>query len=365
LHELNRNDYGKLRSITASLDYNLVIESILRGFTPARIFVDSVSNPKTALIHNRQKLFIAGSFGTVPEQDLSDLITERIIPDIKAEDDALFLHVDSSEWKVLVEENLAGLYPVDCQRMYLECSRLVQDWRDLLPPGYIIKPVDEHLVRQDHLENIDYLLEELCSERPSIEDFLNLSFGFSILHGDALASWCLSEYNVPGRCEVGVATVDEHQQRGLATVATLALVEHALSNGIQRIGWHALTRNIPSVALALKAGFEKVRDYSVYLCVFDLRVQFGLKGSGFRSAGDYQEALAWYQRAIDLEGPPAWVYYQAACCQAQLGEKEAAFASLGQVLGSDFEGMDRMYSEPDLFPLHDDPRWEAIIKSLD
>jgi GNAT superfamily N-acetyltransferase len=181
-----------------------------------------------------------------------------------------------------------------------------------------------------------------------VEDFLKKSFGYYILKGDALASWCLSEYNVGDRCEVGVATVDEHQQRGLATAATLALVEQALSTGCHRIGWHCWSRNTPSVALALRAGFEKVRDYSVYLCVSDLRVQFALKGDDYRSGGDYQGALAWYQKSIDLEGPPPWVYIRAACCQAQLGDEGNAFGNLRRAIEAGFDDVEELAEMPEL-----------------
>jgi RimJ/RimL family protein N-acetyltransferase len=110
-----------------------------------------------------------------------------------------------------------------------------------------------------------YLREELCSERETVEEFLEKSFGFAILQEAALAAWCLSEYNTGGRCEVGVATVEKYQRRGLGTVVTLALVEHALAHGYHTVGWHCWKRNVPSSALALRAGFHLVLEYPVIL----------------------------------------------------------------------------------------------------
>jgi RimJ/RimL family protein N-acetyltransferase len=365
LYELNPSEYGRVRPLFAELYYNLAIESILNGLTPARIFVDDKTSPSVSLIQAHQKLFLAGTTGG-KTGDLSRLMGETIVPGLKNEGcDAFFLYVDSPSLKDQVEEICEGLFPVERQRMYLECTQLKQDWRGLLPEGYRLREVDDSLVAMDHLENIDYLREELCSERPSVEDFLKKSFGYYILKGDALASWCLSEYNVGDRCEVGVATVDEHQQRGLATAATLALVEQALSTGYRRIGWHCWSRNTPSVVLALRAGFEKVNDYSIYLSVFDLGVQYALKGDDFRSAGNHKEALAWYQKAINEKDPPPWVYIRAACCQAQLGDKEAAFDSLRHAIEAGFEGRDEIAAEPDLALLHEDKEWEALFNSPD
>jgi RimJ/RimL family protein N-acetyltransferase len=45
-----------------------------------------------------------------------------------------------------------------------------------------------------------------------------------------------------------------------------ALIEHALSQGVFKIGWHCYAHNEASVATARKVGFEKVQDYVVFLC---------------------------------------------------------------------------------------------------
>lgn len=362
LYELNPNEYRKVGPIFASLVYNLAIESILKGLTPARIYVNNLDHPRTALIQAGQKLFLAGPVGAGEMRDLHQLIRDEIIPNGKGVEDALYLQVDPNWQKGQVEEILAGLYPVERKRMYLECSKLQQDWRGLLPSGYRLTAVDKQLVEKDHLENIDYLREELCSERPSIADFLEKSFGFCILREDRLASWCLSEYNTGDRCEIGVATVDEHQRRGLATVATLALVDHALERGYRRIGWHCWSRNLPSVALAKRAGFGNEFSYSIYICVFDLRIQFALIGDDFRSAGRHREALEWHQKAIGRGDAPGWVYFMAARSQAQLCEKEAAFASLRKAIDSGFDEMDQIRDEPDLVRLREDREWESLFK---
>ena len=160
------------------------------------------------------------------------------------------MHFEDETWKDPARFILEGLYPITRTRQYFECTRLTEDWRELIQPGYALLPVSAELVAQTQLKHIDYLRDELCSERSSIDDFLEKSFGFVIQHGGELAAWCLSEYNVPGRCEVGVATVDEYQKRGLGTITSLALVEHAFKQGITKVGWHCWKWNTPSSALA-------------------------------------------------------------------------------------------------------------------
>ena len=114
------------------------------------------------------------------------------------------------------------------------------------------------------LSGLDALRMEMVSERPSVEDFLQRSFGVCLLYDGAVVGFCLSEYNCQGRCEVGVWTHEEHRQRGLGKLMTLALVEHALQHGYSEVGWHCWADNLPSAALALSAGFIYQRDYPVY-----------------------------------------------------------------------------------------------------
>ena len=124
---------------------------------------------------------------------------------------------------------------------------------------------DAALLAQTGLANLDAVRDEMCSERLTAEDFLNNSFGFCIQHDHELVSWAFSEYNTGGNCEVGIATVEKYRRMGLGTVAALALVEHAIATGYHTIGWHCWANNIPSAALARRAGFEHRLDYSVDL----------------------------------------------------------------------------------------------------
>lgn len=267
LYELEQSDFSKVRALFEPLAYNLALGSILAGKTPARVYVDDPAAPVAVFTGFKHRLFLAGSPQQADfNQAVYQLLQGTIIPQAQAAgQQAFILHTSAPEWEAQLEVILAGMSPLHGRREYYACTRLNEDWRRLLPPGFTLLPVTARLVAQAHLENLDALREELCSERASVEDFLEKSFGFCLVTGDELAGWCLSEYNQAGRCEVGVATVEKYQRRGLGTIVTLALVEHALSRGYRHIGWHCWAKNKPSSALALRAGFEFVRDYPVYL----------------------------------------------------------------------------------------------------
>jgi RimJ/RimL family protein N-acetyltransferase len=108
----------------------------------------------------------------------------------------------------------------------------------------------------------------MCSERASVEDFLARSFGLCPVHENEIAGWCMSEYNVSGRCEIGIATTEKHQRKGIATLATWSFLAEAHQRGYQRVGWDCWTRNEASTATARKAGFHLIEEYPAVVIEF-------------------------------------------------------------------------------------------------
>ena len=91
----------------------------------------------------------------------------------------------------------------------------------------------------------------MASERTvSVDDFLTHSFGIAAVYEDRLAGWCLSEYNVQDRCEVGIATLETFQRQGLAAAMGCAFLDMARSRGTSEVGWHCWKENLPSAATA-------------------------------------------------------------------------------------------------------------------
>ena len=182
---------------------------------------------------------------------------------------AFILQVADPAWEAHLEAILPCLEPVHGLRQYYACRQLARPWQPLLPPGYQLRQVDAALLDTPDLSGLDALRMEMVSERPSVEDFLQRSFGVCLLHDETIVGFCLSEYNIAGRCEVGVWTAEAHRQRGLGKLMSLALVEQALRDGYAEVGWHCWADNLPSAALALSAGFVLQRDYPVYLYLLE------------------------------------------------------------------------------------------------
>ncbi|HVU70443.1 MAG TPA: GNAT family N-acetyltransferase, partial [Ktedonobacteraceae bacterium] len=108
--------------------------------------------------------------------------------------------------------------------------------------------------------------EEIHSESPSLEYFFRQNFGFYAQDGHKLVGWCLTEYRYQGCYELGIETIEAYQRKGIATHLADAVIRRAFAQGATELGWHCWATNTPSVATALKLGFEKVLDSPVYSC---------------------------------------------------------------------------------------------------
>jgi RimJ/RimL family protein N-acetyltransferase len=271
---LDLSQYDTVRPLFQPLNYHLATAAILDGSAPATIYVDDPARPRAAFTWTGYRFYLAGSpLEEAFNEQMRRLFVTEICPQAMASGQEMFeLKVASEDWEdALRSAILPDRELIKAQRQYYRFQALRRDWRTLLPVGFRLAWITPELLAQADLANLDDLKEELCSERPSVEDFLARSFGVVAICDEdaALAGWCTSEYNSGERCEVGIGTLEPYQRRGLATAMGSAFVEHGMSRGVTQIGWHCWARNLPSVATALKIGYEKVSDYTTFIAWFD------------------------------------------------------------------------------------------------
>ena len=256
-----------LLTLFTPLDFNLAVASILSGNTPGLIYVDDPQQPTVALVRFKDRLYLAGSpAGELLDLELAQILSGEML--IRCQP-AFILQVADPAWESHLPAILPNLSPEFCLRQHYICRQLAEPWQPLLPSAYQLRPVDASLLNTPDLAGMDNLRQEMVSERPSVADFLQRSFGVCLLFEGVIVGFCMSEYNLNGRCEVGVWTDESHRQRGLGKLMTLALVEGALQRGDHEVGWHCWADNLPSAALARSSGLVKQRDYPVYLYLLE------------------------------------------------------------------------------------------------
>ena len=242
---------------------HLAVASVLAGTLPGRIVVDDPERPASAVLApaNHYRIYVGGEPSAPLLSDAIHLIHQPAL----AERYWFMLHYPSDAWKPTIERVLQGLGWSLTPR-YLYHLREPAPTPSPLQGSITIAAIDRALVDDTSLENRDELIEEIHSESPSLEYFLREHFGYCALDGRQLVGWCLAEYHEQRRYELGIGTIEGYQRRGIATHVAAAVIQRAFAEGAEEIGWHCRANNAPSIATAVKLGFQRALEYPVIVC---------------------------------------------------------------------------------------------------
>jgi GNAT superfamily N-acetyltransferase len=216
---------------------------------------------------NAHRVFLAGAAHLAAfNRAAAEILDERYRGSPDREHSIEFVvYNEPGGWDEALDALLPGFATLRLQRQYWRLEHAPIARRAMLPAGMRVRSVDAELLAEGLLHTGE-LIAEIHSESHSVEDFLLHKLGSCMQVDGALAAWCLSEYNRPGRCELGIETLEPYRRRGLATIVACATIERARGHGIAEIGWHCWASNAASIAVAKRVGFEKARDYAVWYC---------------------------------------------------------------------------------------------------
>lgn len=268
--ELDSRDLARARDALLPMSHHLAVESIIRGLTPGRIYVDNREAPSSALTWFKGRVFLSGDPGDRAfANGVSEILSGPYRDDVVGRGGrgfALYYHPEG--WEARLGEMLPDVSSTKHRRLYYRLDASEKSWDASPPEGYTLLPINSELLERTDLGDIDGVVDEMLSERSTVEAFLEKSFGYCVVHGCAIVGWCMSEYNAGDRCELGIATAEGHRRRGLATLTGRAVIREAVSRGITGIGWHCYAINAPSVATAERLGFAKKMEYPVIRVIF-------------------------------------------------------------------------------------------------
>lgn len=364
MYELNRTDFERARPLFRKMDIHLPLQAILAGNVIAPIYVDNPLHPQTALTWTGSRFYLAGSPGNT---DLIAASRKIFLENFamsawKSGIESYVLHYPSEKWETFITAMLHQKYPIKSIRSYYAKNASRREQLKL-SEGFSFRAVDATIL-SGNWKNLDFLTDEMCSERESVQDFLSKSFGICLTKADLIVGWCLSEYNTGHRCEVGIAIHEDYRMRGFASQLALAFIEMARKKDVARIGWHCNSANIGSGSTAMKVGFEKIEDYPVFIGWFDDAANIARNGYFAHGRGEYAEALAFYEKSFSFGDVPDRVYWGAACDAALIGENEKAIKYLLEAIDRGFNDLEQIQNSKYLLSLHDTKGWELILKRL-
>lgn len=254
--ELQPQINTNLNTLFKGHEHNLAVLSILKGKIDTKIYVDKVE-PNWAVTRANNRIFLTGSYS---DPEAFEAIEKVIQTGIK-EGRPGFIIYYSHGADCLIGENINGVKPYPNLRNYYEFelnSKLSQN----IPSGYRVARITPELIGVGY-NNSEIVMQEMQSERPSLDDFFEKSFGFCTLKDDTITSWCMSEYNVGERFEIGIETHPDYRKKGLAICAAKACINHGFDNGYKIVGWHCWEDNLASIKTAIRLGFEFNLEYKI------------------------------------------------------------------------------------------------------
>ena len=136
------------------------------------------------------------------------------------------------------------------------------DWRNRIPDGLQLLPVDSRLLGRTDLQNYRAVADWVASWH-STGYFLRHGFGFCLLHGQQIVSLCTSPFVAGRQVELCIRTDPHYRSKGFATTTALAFIEHCLFNDLLP-HWECPWDHVASCALAARLGFANPSDYLVY-----------------------------------------------------------------------------------------------------
>jgi RimJ/RimL family protein N-acetyltransferase len=366
LHRLDKGSYNRARSLFGAMQHHMAVDAVLDGAFDAPVYVDDLQKPGLAVTWTTHRVYLVGeSKGDMLNRALCQLFAEVYCPQAIAAGRGEFgFYYAPDHWETQIDVLWKDKNPMRGRQLFFTFKAPRQDWHPLLPEGFVLREVDAQLIADETLEGHEELLEELVSERQSVADFLNKSFGLCLIHDHKLVGWCLSEYNSANQCEVGIAVAGPYQRRGLGTLLASAFAEQALARHVTRIGWHCWANNYSSSALARKAGFEQVHDYPVYFALFNPTLNLLVNGNVRFDQQHYEEALHWYKRGLAAGDVPCWGYYRAAQAYAKLDQPDEAMRCLNAAIDGGWTALDEVLQCEAFQPLHGSPAWESAISRL-
>ena len=383
IFELPKERYREIRHLFKEKSFLNIFRSHLER-TPIekKVFVDNLEKPQTAVIVVIPRLFFGGKadnekFNSNFRKILFTKLKNEFFMRNQHEVDCYFAN---TEWLEGVKNVLIEPYFYD--RYYYEIEAIkLENWKDMIPKGFSLEPVDLSLLDKKYLKNYDWLIEEIEENWLPFEENLKENKGFYLVrNNEEIVSWCTLEYLTDeNEIEVGIATKSEYQKRGFATIVGSATAEYALSK-YKSVGWNCSVSNIGSYKTAEKIGYQRFKKYVKAGCFFNKIDNWIIHGFTQAENKNYKKAIEWYEKALqaffenDLDFkdsvltkeyfPMNRLMFRLATYHAALKDKENTFKNLQLALNHGFHDVKLLKENELLKSLHNCKEWQKILLEM-
>ena len=281
-----------------------LIDSVIEGAEPARVFVDHRSHPQTVLMCcDRGDYIVMGDEPAGPfRQFIRDLPAEAEVFD--RSHFAFFM--PGVDWGDALVQDFDGSIPVFETRSFRYSQPGIEPvarWQERgIGVGGQVRPTDSALVADIDRGALSTgkafkVRGEEGGEisREWLSRIANDYFGFCTVVGTEIASVVIAFPMSSSYASVGIDTSMPYRRQGHATVACVALIEECLKRNLTPL-WNCLATNEGSARTALKLGMEEgppQRESQWRGGWGDVKPSTGLWSRTNNAEGDHPEIVVW------------------------------------------------------------------------
>ena len=270
--KLHADEFNSVAPLFSDVQYYAPIPySVIEGNHPGTIFVDRRKNPTVALACRQcGYYYLAGNPDNVEfRRSLPRLLFDEI-----EGMDSFYLCAFPVSWEEKLDVILRSPATKGYDKFFdFNPARFSSSgWRDKIPPGFCLKPIDEILIEKIVNQFGGGGIKHFWR---SADEFMSKGLGFCLLHGDEIANICWSSFVGDGKCDVSITTVEKFRRRGFATLTASAFIDRCLEKGLTPV-WHCDPENLPSNAIARRMGFEEKGVFPMYHCWIEQARKAGL-----------------------------------------------------------------------------------------
>ena len=266
MYLLESSDYPAIAQLAEKMSHCVAVGAVVRGISPARVYVDDKSSPRTALIWTRRgyHYLLGEPKGRDVAHGLAELISDELAPLSASQGVATpILYPCVPEWGEHVGTILRRWDHVREFRQlfvfYKDEFRDVGSWSGRMYPRFALKRLDA-----ESISSLGGEIEQAVLDAwGSTDQFAKHGFGYYILESDKLASYCISTAFDGHSVEVYVRTIPEYRRKGLGTAVCSAFIRQCLSNGLTP-SWECSWTNSAASSLARRVAFRSVKNVPVY-----------------------------------------------------------------------------------------------------
>src|SRR3569832_428005 len=126
------------------MDIHLPLQAILAGSVTAPIFVDSATNPQSAITWTGHRFYLAGAPGNNEFIAAArKIFLEKFsLRSRKSGIDSFQVYYASAASESSISAMLLGKYPIKAQRQYYAFKSSRLNWKAMLSPGVTVRSVD-------------------------------------------------------------------------------------------------------------------------------------------------------------------------------------------------------------------------------